>query len=246
MYYIYHIKGKKIGCTNNLQERVEKQQGCYNYDILFTTDNIEKASAVELNLQIKYGYKQDKNSYKQTIMEINNKSYITQKTITFTSTKDQNLTDFEFPSYINYENQKIYFTPDVQDWIKKNNYKSQYSDERYIYGDSLKNYFNSLDNKEKPNIFDSIRFWAQDKGILDKGDSKTQYIKLQEEAGELANALLKNNNIEVIDAIGDIVVVLTNLAALEGLKIEDCIDAAYKVISKRTGKMNNGTFIKDK
>ena len=95
-------------------------------------------------------------------------------------------------------------------------------------------------------MFDSIRFWADDKGILSKGDTKTQYIKLQEEAGELANALLKNNNLEVIDAIGDIVVVLTNLAALEGLKIEDCIDSAYKVISNRTGKMSNGTFIKDK
>ena len=41
------------------------------------------------------------------------------------------------------------------------------------------------------------------------------------------------------------VVVLTNLAHLEKLNIEDCIDAAYKTISKRTGKMINGTFVKD-
>mgnify|MGYP005992210291 CR=1 FL=1 len=93
--------------------------------------------------------------------------------------------------------------------------------------------------------FDPIRLWAEEKGILEKGDSKTQYVKLQEEAGELAKALLKNDRPEIIDAIGDCVVVLTNLAALEGLYIEDCVNEAYSVIAKRTGKMNNGTFIKD-
>jgi len=70
-------------------------------------------------------------------------------------------------------------------------------------------------------------------------------IELQEEAGELAKALLKNDRPEIIDAIGDIAVVLTNLAHLEGLKIEDCIQTAYDVISKRQGKMVNGTFVKN-
>ena len=41
------------------------------------------------------------------------------------------------------------------------------------------------------------------------------------------------------------VVVLTNLAHLGGVSIENCIDSAYKVISKRSGKMVNGTFVKD-
>ena len=39
-------------------------------------------------------------------------------------------------------------------------------------------------------------------------------LKLQEEAGELAKALLKNDQPEIVDAIGDMVVVLTNLAQL--------------------------------
>ena len=90
-----------------------------------------------------------------------------------------------------------------------------------------------------------IRDRAKSRGLFDKGDAKTQYIKLQEEAGELAKALLKNDKPEVIDAIGDMVVVLTNLAHLQGVTIEDCIDSAYNVISKRTGKMINGTFVKD-
>ena len=50
-----------------------------------------------------------------------------------------------------------------------------------------------------------------------------------EEAGELAKALLKQDKPEIIDAIGDIVVVLTNLAHLQGFEIEDCIDSAYNV-----------------
>mgnify|MGYP003317958944 FL=1 len=82
------------------------------------------------------------------------------------------------------------------------------------------------------------------RGIYDKGNSHTQYVKLMEEAGELARALLKNDKPEVIDSIGDMVVVLTNLAKLEKLDIEDCIDNAYQTISKRTGKMVNGTFVK--
>jgi NTP pyrophosphatase (non-canonical NTP hydrolase) len=95
------------------------------------------------------------------------------------------------------------------------------------------------------NRFELIRQWAKQKGILEKGDARTQYVKLQEESGELAKALLDNDQEEVIDAIGDMIVVLTNLAELRGLKIEDCIDSAYNVIKNRTGKMINGTFIKD-
>jgi NTP pyrophosphatase (non-canonical NTP hydrolase) len=94
--------------------------------------------------------------------------------------------------------------------------------------------------------FDLIRDWAATRGLYDEGDSNTQYVKLQEEAGELAKALLKNDQPEIVDAIGDIVVVLTNLAHLQGYDIEYCIDEAYKVIANRTGKMINGTFVKDK
>ena len=61
-------------------------------------------------------------------------------------------------------------------------------------------------------------------------------LSLQEEAGELAKALLKNDKPEVIDAIGDMVVVLTNLAHLEGYNIEYCIDEAYKVIAQEQVK----------
>jgi len=65
-----------------------------------------------------------------------------------------------------------------------------------------------------------------------------------EEAGELAQAILKRDKPEIKDAIGDMVVVLTNLAHLEGFDIEDCITSAYTVIKDRAGEMQNGTFVK--
>lgn len=122
------------------------------------------------------------------------------------------------------------------------------------------------------NEFQYIRDWANAKGIYDKGDTKTQFLKLIEEVGELGKAILKNDINETKDAIGDIVVVLTNLTELANndifineyyedvvgdggskmlmtesmdINIEDCINSAYEVIKNRTGKMQNGTFVKD-
>jgi len=93
--------------------------------------------------------------------------------------------------------------------------------------------------------FDLIRQWADQRGLYEKGDAKTQYVKLMEEAGEVGRAILKDRTIDVIDGIGDMVVVLTNLAELVGVPIEECIEIAYNVIAKRKGKMVNGTFVKD-
>jgi len=93
--------------------------------------------------------------------------------------------------------------------------------------------------------FDLIREWAKERGLYDKGDPKTQTLKLIEEAGEICRAVLKDDREQIIDGIGDCVVVLTNLAELVGYPIEKCIDAAYDEIKGRTGKMSNGTFKKD-
>jgi NTP pyrophosphatase (non-canonical NTP hydrolase) len=118
-----------------------------------------------------------------------------------------------------------------------------------------------IDKNKKVSIdkFSLIRDWARERGLYLKGDVKTQFLKLQEETGELAKAILKDDTKEVIDAIGDIVVVLTNLTELTGIKIEskndirqfkqltieDCIDSAYNEIKNRKGKMQNGTFVKN-
>lgn len=112
----------------------------------------------------------------------------------------------------------------------------------------LKGYLNHIPDVRKEvsnnNTFQLIRDWAKNKGILDNSDPKTQFLKLLEEVGELSESILKNKDDEFVDAIGDCVVVLTNLAALKGKNIEDCISTAYDVISKRKGEMVNGTFVK--
>ncbi len=95
------------------------------------------------------------------------------------------------------------------------------------------------------NEFQPIRDWAQKRGIYEKGDAKTQFTKLQEEMGELAKSILDNNREEFIDAIGDCVVVLTSLAKLKAIKIEDCINSAYQEISDRKGEMKDGNFVKN-
>ena len=102
-----------------------------------------------------------------------------------------------------------------------------------------------LSPSSKMSQFDLIREWANERGLYDKGDPKTQTLKLMEEAGEICRAVLKNDRHEIIDGIGDCVVVLTNLAELIDMPIEDCIEVAYAEISNRTGKMVNGTFKKD-
>ena len=99
---------------------------------------------------------------------------------------------------------------------------------------------------ELNNEFQPIRDWAKQKGIYNKGDIKTQYIKLQEEAGELAKAIINKDEVEIIDAIGDCIVVLTSIAKFQGVTIEDCINSAYSIIAKREGKMINGSFVKNK
>jgi len=87
--------------------------------------------------------------------------------------------------------------------------------------------------------------WAETKGLLKSENSLKQFLKLSEEVGELANAMINNNKLETIDAIGDIVVVLTILSNQLELDIDECTEVAYNVIKNRTGKMVNGSFIKD-
>ena len=251
MYYIYRIpRTNKIGCTKNLKKRVEEQQGCFNYEILYKTEDINEASDKEIELQKKYGYKLDRIPYNKLKIHKMGEIHQTSKTTTFKSVFEKS----DFKTYYS-DLKKLDLTGlgtvkvnnDILDFIENKLLKSQYPYAMYINNDTLWNYYNvnKEENTKQNNMFDNIRQWAKDKGILEKGDSKTQYIKLQEEAGELAKAILNNDRPEIIDAIGDCVVVLTNLAALEKLKIEDCINSAYNVISKRTGEMKNGTFVKE-
>ena len=90
-----------------------------------------------------------------------------------------------------------------------------------------------------------ILAWAESRNLLKYENRFKQYSKLQEESNELLVAMLDDNQNEIIDALGDCVVVLTILAEQLGLDIDQCVEDAYQVIKNRTGKTINGTFIKD-
>ena len=255
MYYLYHIPGKKIGVTRNLNKRVTQTQGYKpnEYEVLDQSDDIDYISKRELELQTSYGYKVDIKPYKNLFkMKVN----VTEQTTTFpvpvNKLKGRLMDGLGMVWKTDFG--KILLDVETAQWIASNSHTSMFnSDRSYVYNKALWEFYckhNSLESLEvntddNSQVFDNIRTWAKVRGLYEKGDQNTQYVKLQEEAGELAKALLKNDQPEVIDAIGDIVVVLTNLAHIRGTKIETCIEEAYNVISKRTGKMINGTFVKD-
>jgi NTP pyrophosphatase (non-canonical NTP hydrolase) len=262
MYYIYHIPGKKIGATRNLKTRVTLMQGYKEgeYEVLEQSEDIDYISDREIELQKSYGYKVDRQKYNNLIksnkMEVN----VTEQTTTFPVPINKLKGRLLDISGLRWQttNGEFELTKQAINWILKNSYTSMYNSERcFIYNKAFANEFikEKLVEKKKPKdkkpkdkevkVFKHIRQWATDRGLYVAGDPITQYVKLQEEAGELAQALLKDDQPEVIDAIGDMVVVLTNLAHQRGVSIEHCINSAYEVIAKRKGKMINGTFVKE-
>ena len=258
MYYLYHIPGKKIGVTRNLNKRVTEKQGYTpdEYEVLLTSEDINLVSSLEIELQKSLGYKVDRQSYKNLINKTKNKMRIniTEQTTTFPcpirKLKGRLMDNIGMEWETSHG--QVRLDNETVNWIVKHANTSMYNTERcYIYNKALAMPVENTSSTDpvyaiQNHRFDLIRDWADERGIYDKGDLNTQYVKLQEEAGELAKALLNKDQPEIVDAIGDIVVVLTNLAHLAGHKIEDCIDTAYGVIAKRKGKMINGTFVKNK
>ena len=278
-YYLYHIPGKKVGVTTNLEDRVHKQQGYYpgEYEIIEISDDIDFISEGERIMQKFYKYKVDDVLYSELKFNKNNnmkmKINITEQTTTFPYPVNKlkgHLVDnlgMEWDT----EFGEVLLTQRSVSWIMKNVKTSMYNDNRsYIYNKAFARWFDNnnphiLDNAYQANKmetrtgglspagiqeikvsqFDLIRSWANERGLYSGGDTKTQTLKLMEEAGEICRAVLKVDKQATMDGIGDCVVVLTNLAELAGTSIEDCIDLAYNEIKNRTGKMSNGTYVKN-
>ena len=250
MYYLYHIPGKKIGVTRDLNTRVTLMQGYKEgeYEVLEQSDDIEFISDREIELQKSYGYKVDRKLYKNLFKNMNINA--TEQTSTFPCPANKlkgHLMDNIGLSWKTLHG-KFEINSTTIPWIVHNAKTSMYNNERcYIYNKAYHEAFIAEPAIEVTDatVFDSIRDWADKRGIYDSGDTKTQFVKLMEEIGELGQAILKDDEAEFIDAIGDSVVVLTNLAKLGGHDIERCIESAYSEISARSGSMVNGTFVKD-
>ena len=297
MYYLYHIPGKKIGVTTDLEERVEHQQG-YNkdeYQVIMSTTDIDLVSQREIALQKALGYRVDRKLYKDLYKPVNQirinnmRINVTEMTTTFPCPVNKLKGQLMDKIGMQWEtdNGPVGITKKSIDWIMDNVKTSQFTNDRcYVYNKAFARWFDNhdayghheLDNAKQMNgveqrrngtltgglaptgirqqkycddscseisMFELIREWADKRGLYDKGDPKTQALKLVEEVGETCRAILKGNDMEAIDGIGDCVVVLTNLAELLGESIEGCIEQAYFEIKDRTGKMENGTFKKD-
>lgn len=90
-----------------------------------------------------------------------------------------------------------------------------------------------------------IRKWATDRNLIEGATSQAQTVKLFEEGGEVAHAVARGDRDGLKDGIGDMIVVLTILAAQNGLTVEECVAAAYDEIKDRKGRMVDGVFIRD-
>ena len=244
------------------------------YEILESSEDIDYISKRELELQKEYGYRVDMKPYSELFnnnkFNKNMKINVTEQTTTFPCPLNKlkgQLMDNQEMSWET-DHGSITLDNDLTRWIIKNAVTSMYNNDRcYVYNKAMAKFYKNnccmieyekrRDIAEKEDFalqddtccqashFDLIREWAEEKGIYESGDSKTQYVKLMEEAGEVGRAILKDDDDEIKDGIGDMVVVLTNLAELNGLTIEECIESAYDVISKRKGKMVNGTYVKN-
>jgi phosphoribosyl-ATP pyrophosphohydrolase len=92
---------------------------------------------------------------------------------------------------------------------------------------------------------DVIR-WGEARGIIEHSNSAAQVKKTQEEVNELIAAIDANDRAAIIDAIGDVMVTLTMIAAIEDVPLLVCYYEAYQQIKDRKGYLDaNGLWIKE-
>ena len=92
-------------------------------------------------------------------------------------------------------------------------------------------------------LIKKVAQWHHDRNLIDGATDKDQLAKLIQEMGELSDNICKGK--DVADDIGDMIVVLINIAERNGLTIEDCLEQAWNDIKDRKGKMIDGIFVKE-
>lgn len=88
--------------------------------------------------------------------------------------------------------------------------------------------------------------WAEARKIIPNATSQTQLLKTMSELGELADAIIKRDRAQIIDGLGDVLVTLIIVAALEDLDLVKCLESAYAEIKDRKGTLlPTGVFVKE-
>ena len=102
----------------------------------------------------------------------------------------------------------------------------------------------------------SVLIWANERGIFDnyftdeslanwEHRALAQLDKTQEELNETIEAVKREDEAEIRDGIGDMLVTIIIASKMLGEDPERCLELAYNEIKDRTGKMVDGQFVKD-
>ena len=102
------------------------------------------------------------------------------------------------------------------------------------------------DNQPEPTLslfIDNVIQWHIDRNLIEGSTDKDQVLKLMQELGELSDSVCKGKDIK--DDIGDMLVVMLNIATRNGVTLSECLARAWDDIKDRKGKMVDGIFVKE-
>lgn len=135
--------------------------------------------------------------------------------------------------------------PKKETWIKLADYYNVPAS--YLMGlpEGLIRYIDRLGNMTFESLQDAIIQWGYARNIVSPKNTPKQFMKVSEELGELAEGINKNNQGQIKDSLGDILVTLIILSKDLDVELLDCLRGAYDVIKDRTGKTVNGVFVKE-
>lgn len=95
-------------------------------------------------------------------------------------------------------------------------------------------------------IEENVMAWAKARGIYEHSTPEAQFLKMVSEVGEMADAIAKKDEEEILDAVGDIVVCLVNFCAFKDYALSHAFEVAYRQIKDRRGTMQpGGVFVKE-
>lgn len=97
-------------------------------------------------------------------------------------------------------------------------------------------------NYDAAHLIEKITEWHYARNLIEGATDEAQFKKLLEEVEELRTSLEAGTT--PVDDIGDIIVVLVNIAERNRLTIQECLAHAYMEIRDRKGKMVDGLFVK--
>lgn len=99
------------------------------------------------------------------------------------------------------------------------------------------------ENGDLITLTEKVKQWHYNRNLIAGSTDKDQYLKLIQEAGELSDNICKGN--DIADDIGDMLVVLINIAERNGLTLAQCLEVAWDDIKHRKGRMVDGVFVKE-